>query len=86
MVYSSAVSSVFLATKDLLQALSPATDIHVVSRRIETSDPAEINEDFLIGALGLSKAAKSEDNVGPVALARADQPLFAKPRGPVRRR
>jgi len=90
MVYSSGVSSVFLTAKSILFASSSTVDIHFASRKIETSDPAEINEGFLIAELGLekfSKLSKSQDDVGQATHMKTDdQKLFARPRGPGRRR
>jgi twinfilin len=86
MVYSSGVSSAFLTAQNILRA-SSATNIQVASRKIETSDPTEIDEDFLMAELGLEKSIEREDNMGRVTqMARDDQKLFAKPRGPGRRR
>ena len=90
MVYSSGVSSVFLTAKGILFASSSTADIHFASRKIETSDPAEINESFLIAELGLEKfsnVSKSQDDIGQVTQMKTDdQKLFARPRGPGRRR
>ena len=84
MVYSSGVSSVFLAAKNILLASSSTVDIHIATRKIETSDPAEINESFLIAELGHSK---SQDDIGDVTHMKTDeQKLFARPKGPGRRR
>lgn len=86
MVYSSGVSSVFLAAKNILLASSSTPDIYIASRKIETSDPAEIDEDFLITELGLEKLSNSQDDMGHrTQMKRDDQKLFARPRGPGRR-
>jgi twinfilin len=87
MVYSSGASSVFLAAKNILLASSSPVDIHIASRKIETSDPAEINEGFLIAELGLERLSKGQDNIGHgTQMKRDDQKPFARPRGPGRRR
>jgi twinfilin-like protein len=87
MVYSSGVSSVFLTAKSILSA---SVDVHFASRKIETSDPAEINESFLITELGLEnpqKLTKNSDGSGQAMQMKTDdQELFARPRGPGRRR
>jgi len=86
MVYSSSVSSVFLAAKNMLLASSSAVDINIAPRRIEVSDPAEINEGFLIAELGLEKLSKSQDDMGYGAQMKRDgHQLFTRPRGPKRR-
>jgi twinfilin-like protein len=86
MVYSSGVSSVFLTAKNILLASSSAIDINIASRKIETSDPAEINEDFLVTELGLEKLWNTQDDVAHrTQINRNDQKLFARPRGPARR-
>jgi twinfilin-like protein len=89
MVYSSGVSSVFLAAKKILLA-SSTVDIHIAARKIETSDPAEINENFLIAELGLEKRSKSQDDIGHIGhvthMKTDEQKLFARPKGPGRRR
>jgi twinfilin len=86
MVYSSGASSVFLAAKNVLLASSPAVDIRIASRKIETSDPAEINEGFLIAELGLEKLSKGQDEAHGTYMKKDDQKLFPRPRGPGRRR
>ena len=90
MVYSSGVSSVFLTAKGILSASSSSVDVHFASRKIETSDPAEINESFLISELGLEnpkKLTKNPDDSGQAMQMKTDdQKLFARPRGPGRRR
>jgi len=82
MVYSSGLLSVFHAVKAILP---PDT---LASRKIETSDPGEINEEFLRTELGLTEdvsltntsiAKESGDNGD-------EKKPFARPKGPARRR
>ncbi|GLB35071.1 putative actin depolymerizing protein [Lyophyllum shimeji] len=83
MIYSSGVSSTFLAGKALLNEASPA--IHVASRKIETSDPQELDEAYLKAELGLDVASYSEQLVGAPRDGEERKP-FARPKGPARKR
>jgi twinfilin-like protein len=64
MIFSSGVSSVLAAAKDLGAP---------IAKKIETSDPREINESFLRAELGLTGSGTEEKRP------------FAKPRGPARK-
>jgi len=79
MVYASGARSTHVAMKNIL-ATSPFS-ISSNFRRIETSDPKELNEDFLKVELGL---VLQETEVLSVAL--QEPKAFPKPRGPPRRR
>lgn len=72
MVYASGARSTHVAMKNIL-ATSPFP-INSNFRRIETSDPNELNEDFLKVELGMV----SQDEAPPAA--------FQRPKGPPRRR
>jgi twinfilin-like protein len=72
MLYSSGSSSVFQRTKFLLST-SPSSVLY--SRKIETSDPKELTERFLVDELGFAGPGVEGEKVS-----------FAKPRGPARRR
>ncbi|KAF9532300.1 hypothetical protein CPB83DRAFT_670336 [Crepidotus variabilis] len=77
MVYASGALSTLLAIKDLLGSLPSSPRIS--ARRIETSEPTEVNEAFLKLELGLpDKEAVSDTPTRPQG--------FAKPKGPPRRR
>ena len=81
MLYSSAVLFVVKQVKTLLDAVCSASTMP--SRKVETSDPAELDEAYLVAALGLS------DTDGPTKAAAADAPEkkpFARPKGPGRKR
>lgn len=81
MLYSSAVLFVVKQVKTLLDAVGSASTLS--SRKVETSDPAELDEAYLVSALGLS------DTDGPTKAAATDAPekkAFARPKGPGRKR
>ncbi|KAF6765086.1 hypothetical protein DFP72DRAFT_799218 [Ephemerocybe angulata] len=80
MIYSSGSSTTFQSAKTLLTSSSPA--ILIAPRKIETSDPKEVDEAFLKAELGRSEGgSNSEQSTNP-----AITKPFAKPRGPGRRR
>ncbi|EAU88317.2 hypothetical protein CC1G_05083 [Coprinopsis cinerea okayama7 len=76
MIYSSASTSTYQASKTILSSSSPT--VTLASRKIETSDPKELDEAFLIAELGLGDSAGS--------VAPANRQAFARPKGPGRRR
>ena len=78
MLYSSGSTTTFQAVKNVLNSSSFL--INVQSRKIETSDPQELNEAFLITELGLD--ANKDSGIVVVDSSKA----FAKPKGPLRRR
>jgi twinfilin-like protein len=78
MLYSTGSATTFQAVKNILNSSSFL--ISVQSRRIETSDPQELNEAFLIAELGLD--ANKESGIVAVDSSKA----FARPKGPPRRR
>ncbi|KAF9265739.1 actin depolymerizing protein [Marasmius fiardii PR-910] len=96
MVYSSAAVIFFREVQAKIQAITgPDPSTVVNSRKIETSDPSEINEEFLAAevirsSLSISDAPGGDGSDTPGSGART--PLatgdkkFAKPRGPARRR
>lgn len=84
MLYSSAAMSTYLAAKDFL--VETGSIFPLATKRIETSDPAELDETFLkaglnhdgpTGAIVNNNGARQDDPA---------KPSFAKPKGPVRRR
>lgn len=84
MLYSSAAVSTYLAAKNFLAETGSTFPLAV--KRIETSDPTELNEDFLKAGLNLGVP---EGTIANNISARQDDPAkpsFAKPRGPARRR
>ncbi|KAG6850597.1 hypothetical protein H0H93_011265 [Arthromyces matolae] len=73
MIYSSAVSTTYEAAKMLLADASATT--RVASRKIETSDPIELDEAFLKTELGLDGEILPSGNS-------VEKRAFARPRGP----
>jgi twinfilin-like protein len=94
MVYSSGASSVFQAAKSILSPfLSSSTSTvssHLTNKKIETSDPRELDEAYLraeLGPLGTGSSASQEAiGAGTLKEAGEDKKPFARPRGPARRR
>jgi twinfilin len=77
MLYSSGSSSVYLTAKSLLPALLLAP------RKVETSDPHELDASFLHAELGQSNEpsrVSTPNNAGLSGMA------FARPKGPPRKR
>jgi len=68
MIYSSSAASVLIGVKDLGLTLS---------RKLETSDPKEINEKYLRSELGV-------DDEGETVV-QEEKKAFARPKGPARR-
>lgn len=86
MVYSSGVSSTYLAGKTLL--LTSSTSIHIASRKIETSSPEELDEEYLKEELELGTAPTGEqrsDGGNGILRDGNERRPFAKPRGPTRK-
>ena len=88
MLYSSGVNGIFHSTKTLLQEIESPT-ASLVSRKLETSDPSEVNEHFLLERVGELLNQEAE---GSAPASGANTPItepeklkFAKPRGPARR-
>lgn len=88
MIYSSAALSVHHAVKALL---ADCTSSVLASRKVETSDPSEVNEEFLVSELRLHgervpEAGTAAVSSGGSAKLGSDEPKpFARPKGPGRR-
>jgi len=82
MLYSSGSSSVFQSAKDILSSSQSTSTL--ASRKIETSDPAELNENYLASELGLNSATPLGSSVAPVQ--DVEKRPFARPKGPGRKR
>ena len=80
MLYSSGMLLVYHHAKGLLEG-TPAT---LLTRKVETSDPKEINEHFLKSVLGANLG--SEEGVASTPAQDEQKPMFARPKGPPRRR
>ncbi|EIW60075.1 actin depolymerizing protein [Trametes versicolor FP-101664 SS1] len=83
MLYSSAVLSVVREVKELLSSSGSSSTI--ASRKVETSDPSELDEKYLIAELGLSSTGASAATAG-VPTEGSDKKPFARPKGPGRKR
>lgn len=77
MLYSSGSSSVYQTAKSLLPSLLLAP------RKVETSDPLELDASFLRAELGQSKETS---RVGTPNNAGLHGAAFARPKGPPKRR
>ncbi|KAF9453252.1 actin depolymerizing protein [Macrolepiota fuliginosa MF-IS2] len=85
MLYSSGSGSTLRWIKELLASTAPTAQL--ASRKIETSEPQELTEEYIIEELGLKDSEDAEDSGGGVGWKSSDvQKPFAKPRGPPKRR
>lgn len=74
MIYSSSATSVYQTAKSL--------SLPLANRKIETSDPKEIDESFLRAELGLASGELANSS----ATKGEEKKPFARPRGPGRKR
>ncbi|KAI1794554.1 hypothetical protein LXA43DRAFT_995571 [Ganoderma leucocontextum] len=83
MLYSSAVIFVVKEVKEFLASAGGTSTLS--SRKVETSDPSELDEKYLVTELGLagSEAPTVAATSGPAD--NGDKKLFARPRGPARK-
>ena len=87
MVYSSGVSSTYAEGGSILISLSPP--IVIASRKIETASPDELNEAYLRDELDSVSPSNDKREMEKSKEKQRDEQevrLFAKPRGPGRRR
>lgn len=84
MVYSSAAMSTYLAAKGFLA--ETGSTFPLATKRIETSDPAELDEAFLKAGLNHDGPAGAIVNNDGTRQDDPAKPSFAKPKGPARRR
>lgn len=84
MVYSSAAMSTYLAAKDFLA--ETGSIFPLATKRIETSDPTELDENFLKAGLNHDGPAGFITNNNGARQDDPAKPSFAKPKGPARRR
>ncbi|KAI9057859.1 actin depolymerizing protein [Trametes sanguinea] len=82
MLYSSAVLSVVRDVKELLNATGSTSTL--AARKVETSDPSELDEKYLISELGLAESGGPAQ--GAPAEVSDNKPKFARPKGPGRKR
>ncbi|KAF9001881.1 hypothetical protein BDQ17DRAFT_1357648 [Cyathus striatus] len=77
MLYSSGSLSTYRSVKSMLETTLPT--VHVASRRVETSDPSDLDETYMKTELGLDRVdVATEDS--------HELKSFSKPKGPPRRR
>lgn len=81
MLYSSGMLLVYHNAKNLLSS----TLATLVTRKVETSDPKEVNEHFLKSVLG-PEIGGGDDGSGTSTPVHEEQKGFARPKGPVRKR
>lgn len=84
MLYSSAAMSTYLAAKDFLA--DTGSIFPLAAKRIETSDPTELDETFLKAGLNHDGPAGVIINNNGALQGDPAKPSFAKPKGPARRR
>ena len=77
MIYSSGSTTTYQVAKTLLSSLTPP--VTLFPRKIETSDPQELDEHYLKSELGLLSVNNNNSATNPPK-------AFAKPKGPPRRR
>ncbi|KAI0807625.1 hypothetical protein C8Q74DRAFT_1228381 [Fomes fomentarius] len=83
MLYSSAILVVVKEVKDFLAAAQSTSTL--APRRIETSDPTELDEKYLVTELGWTGAEAPTSTVGSTTEGVGKQ-SFARPKGPGRKR
>jgi len=84
MLYSSAAMSTYLAVKDFLAEIG--STFPLAAKRIETSDPGELNEAFLKAGLNIDGPPDTIANSTGTRQDGLEKPSFARPRGPAKRR
>jgi twinfilin-like protein len=82
MLYSSGAIGVFASAKTIL---GPESSSVLASKKIETSDPKEIDEAFIRAELGVEESAPGS-GAGTPSLRDDEKKPFARPKGPGRRR
>ena len=93
MLYSSGASGVFASAKSIITAASSSASV-LASRKIETSDPKELDEAYLRAELGIGAGGAGGSvpgsapgsGAGTPSLRDEDKKPFARPKGPGRRR
>jgi len=83
MLYSSGARGVFASAKAILDSESSSV---LASKKIETSDPKEVNEAFIRAELGVEGESTPGGGAGTPSLIDDEKKPFARPKGPGRRR
>ncbi|PCH38158.1 actin depolymerizing protein [Wolfiporia cocos MD-104 SS10] len=84
MLYSSGCAVLVNQAKEILAA--SGSESKVASRRVETSDPSELDGSFLALSLGLTDGAEAGNPRAAAPTAAGEKAAFARPKGPGRRR
>ncbi|KAI0332117.1 actin depolymerizing protein [Cubamyces sp. BRFM 1775] len=84
MLYSSAALSVVRNVKDILGSSGSTSTL--ASRKVETSDPSELDEKYLAAELGLVGSDAPTGATGLPSELPDNKPKFARPKGPGRKR
>jgi hypothetical protein len=88
-LYSSGAVPLLQSVKSILSPVLSSSSIKtsLAPRKIETSDPTELTESYLLSELGPAQDGSGEISAGPVRMeAQGEKQAFARPRGPARRR
>ena len=83
MLYSCSCVMLFKSAEQVLAAEGGST---LASRKIETSDPSELNEKYLASELGLTSVTGSEASGASTPIDSGERKPFARPKGPGKRR
>ena len=84
MVYSTQARALYHMANNFLSSSSSPSALS--SRKIETSDPAELTESFLISELGLNESSESKGAEASTTKVGGVERGFARPKGPGRKR
>lgn len=85
MVYASGAAGLFVSAKTIFAAEGSLSVL--ATRRIETSDPKELDEAYLVIGLGLGVGATDGEGGSETGTPKEeDKKPFARPKGPGRRR
>lgn len=84
MVYSCSCLMLFKSAREVLEAEGIS---ELATRKVETSTPTELDEEYLIHELGLKAAPSSAASGVSAPLAEdGEKKAFARPKGPGRKR
>jgi twinfilin-like protein len=87
MIYASGALGVFITAKNIFTTDSgPGSSSVLASRKIETSNPKELNEAYLRAEYGSEGVGAPGSGAGTPGVVDEEKKPFAKPKGPGRRR